>query len=90
MGQYGNQPDFGTIVTTLNTVGRGNPFPPSAIYVGQTEDNAPCTLDVLPVGNDPADVITITGIQPGTFLPIVVVRIDEVYVVATEDVLLYR
>jgi hypothetical protein len=32
MGQYGNQPDFGTIVEgiTMETT-----FPPSAIFVGQ-------------------------------------------------------
>ncbi len=90
MGQYGNQPDFGTIVTSLEIVGTEKPFPPSAIYVGQTEDNAPCTLYVLPVGNDPADVITITGVQPGTFLPIVVVRIDASPGVEKTNVLLYR
>jgi hypothetical protein len=90
MGQYGNQPDFGTIVTTLDKAELGKPFPPSAIYVGETEDSQACALDVLPVGNDPADVITITGVLPGTFLPIIVVRIDATLRVDKANVLLYR
>jgi hypothetical protein len=90
MGQYGNQPDFGTIVTSLATVGLETPFPPSAIYVGKTTGGEVCTLTVLPVGNDPDDTIAINGIPQGTFLPIVVVRIDTIDVVEPESVLLYR
>jgi hypothetical protein len=90
MGQYGNQPDFGTIVTTLEAVGLENLFPPSAIYVGKTSEGGACTLVVLPVGNDPGDTIVIDGIPQGTFLPIVVVRIDETDVVDPAAVLLYR
>jgi hypothetical protein len=91
MGQYGNQPDFGTIVMSLEAAGGINKvFPPSAIYVGQTTDMARCELEVLPVGNNPTDTITITAIQPGTFLPIVVVKIIDLDGVSDKDVLLYR
>lgn len=90
MGQYGNQPDFGTIVTSLETIGTETLFPPSAIYIGQTEDNAPVSIVVLPVGNAPTDLITITAVQPGTFLPIIVVRIDSTPGVSKQNVLLYR
>jgi hypothetical protein len=90
MGQYGNQPDFGTIVTTLETVGLENLFPPSAIYIGKTTGGAACELVVLPVGNAPDDPIAISGIPQGTFLPIVVVRIDTVAAAPTDAVLLYR
>jgi hypothetical protein len=91
MGQYGNQPDFGTIVATLDGMGGVNEtFPPSAIYVGQTVDMERCNIEVLPVGNDPMDTISITAIQPGTFLPIVVTKITDLEGVLDKDILLYR
>ena len=90
MGQYGNQPDFGTTVVPLEKIGLNESFPPSAIYVGQTTDMARCIIEVLPVGNNPTDTITITAIQPGTFLPIVVVKIIDLDGVIDKDILLYR
>ena len=90
MGQYGNQPDFGTIVTSADIVGLDKEFPPSAIYIGQTEGNGPCTITVLPVGNAPEDDIIISGIQPGTFLPIVVIKIIDKSAIESVNILLYR
>lgn len=90
MGQYGNQPDFGTTVRTYASIGESTPFPPSAIYVGQTTDNARAIMTVLPVGNEPDAVITITGIAPGTFLPIIITRIDSTENVSAPNILLYR
>lgn len=91
MGQYGNQPDFGTTVITLDSVGQNVPFPPSAIYVGTTDNNdGTATLTVQPVGNEPGDTVTITGISNGTFLPIVVTEITGKTELDTATVLLYR
>jgi len=88
MGQYGNQPDFGTIVDDLETIGLSNTFQPSAIYVGKTNDGTDCKLRVLPVGND--SEIEITGISQGTFLPIVVTKISVADNIEKVNVLLYR
>jgi hypothetical protein len=89
MGQYGNQPDFGTTVATLDTLGVDTPFPPSAIYVGQTTDNAACSFEILPVGNN-GGWVSINGISAGTFLPIVVTQMRALTDVVKEDILLYR
>lgn len=89
MGQYGNQPDFGTTVADLNTLGVDIPFPPSAIYVGQTTENATCSFEILPVGND-GTWVSINGISAGTFLPIVVTQMRALTDVVKEDILLYR
>lgn len=89
MGQYGNQPDFGTIVVTAEDV--VNPFPPSAIYVGKTENNdGSTTLTVQPVGNAPGDTKTITGIYDGTFLPIIITEITNKEAIDLKNILLYR
>ena len=90
MGQYGNQPDFGTIVTNADIVGYNNLFPPSAIYIGETGNNTACSITVLPAGNAPESTITITGIQPGTFLPIVIVKLINKENVGDVNILLYR
>jgi len=89
MGQYGNQPDFGTIVIALEDVGFGNEFPPSAIYVGTTPDNNG-ELEVQPVGNAPGDTVVIYGISNGTFLPIVVTKIISKTGIDPDTILLYR
>lgn len=87
MGQYGNQPDFGTIVTTGDKVGT-DPFPPSAIYVGKSLAAGGVTIEVLPVGN--TDAVTITGIQDGTFLPIIVTQLVSVTNIVADNVVLYQ
>ena len=86
MGQYGNQPDFGTIVEgiTMETT-----FPPSAIFVGQLlEETLTCSLRVLPVGN--SEDVTFTGISAGTFLPIIITKVISLTGVAEADILVYR
>jgi hypothetical protein len=87
MGQYGNQPDFGTIVTTGDKVG-SDPFPPSAIYVGKSLAAGGVTIEVLPAGQE--DKVAITGIQDGTFLPIVVTQLINVSNILADNVLFYR
>jgi hypothetical protein len=90
MGQYGNQPDFGTIVAVLEDIGLNVVFPPSAIYVGETTNNNGATLEVQPVGNEPGDTVIISGISNGTFLPIVVTEIIDKTGIDLNNVLLYR
>jgi len=91
MGQYGNQPDFGTIVVALGDIDLNESFPPSAIYVGATADNdGTATLEVQPVGNEPGDTVIISGISNSTFLPIVVTKIIDKSSLDIGNVLLYR
>jgi len=91
MGQYGNQPDFGTIVAVLEDIGLNVVFPPSAIYVGETNNNdGLASLEVQPVGNEPGDTVIISGISNGTFLPIVVTEIIDKVGIDTNKILLYR
>ena len=91
MGQYGNQPDFGTIVAVFGDIGINVVFPPSAIYVGETIDNdGLATLEVQPVGNEPGDTVIISGISNGTFLPIVVTEIIDKSGIDANKILLYR
>ena len=86
MGQYGNQPDFGTIVSNLTDIGQ--PFPPSAIYVGATTDNdGTASLDVLGINGN---IFRITGISSGTLLPFIVTDIISVSGTTNDDILLYR
>jgi len=89
MGQYGNQPDFGTIVEPLSAYNFEVNFPPSAIYIGRTDDDNACSIEILPVG-DTSRTVEITGIQPGTFLPIIAVQITSASNIDTEKILLYR
>ena len=89
MGQYGNQPDFGTIVTRLTD--SGQPFPPSAIYVGETLNNdGTASLTVQIVGNTPGATTTITGISSGTILPFIVTEIPTSSGVTNDNIFLYR
>jgi hypothetical protein len=86
MGQYGNQPDFGTIVkqVTINNV-----VPPSAIFIGELNEGfTTCSIEVLPVGNE--DTVLLTGLTSGTFLPIVVTKVVSVTGITEGNVLLYR
>ena len=86
MGQYGNQPDFGTIV--LSKSDAGSPFPPSAIYVGATADNdGTASMTVIGVNGNSFDI---TGISSGTLLPFIVTDITAVSGILSNDILLYR
>ena len=78
MGQYGNQPDFGTeafVITPSDTINSTTNLNNCILYVGGTG-----SVKVLMPGKTLlADAITFTNIPDGTFLPIVV---D--YVLATD------
>jgi hypothetical protein len=91
MGQYGNQPDFGTIVTQLSAIGFDTQFPPSAIYIGQTTDNdGTATLNAQIVGNELGSTTTITGISSGTILPFIVTEVKATSGVDSSNIYLYR
>lgn len=89
MGQYGNQPDFGTIVTSLADIGGGTPFAPSAIYVGRVDEGT-AELKVQIVGNELGVDTVISGVSSGTILPFIVTQINDFSGVSAEDILLYR
>jgi len=78
MGQFVNQPDFGTdafSVTPSNTISAATRLNSCILYIGGTGN-----VKVLMAGkSELADAITFTNIPDGTFLPIVV---D--YVLATD------
>jgi hypothetical protein len=89
MGQYGNQPDFGTIVSKLVDIAK--PFPPSAIYVGETELNdGTASFRAKVVGNATDEPILITGISSGTILPFIVTEISNLEGVNDDNIFLYR
>ncbi len=86
MGQYGNQPDFGVIVeaVTLNEI-----VTPSAVFVGEVSEGfTSCSIEVLPAGNK--NTVLFTGLNSGTFLPIVITKVINVTGITGDRVLLYR
>tara|TARA_R110000868_G_scaffold22359_1_gene91763 strand:- start:342 stop:608 length:267 start_codon:yes stop_codon:yes gene_type:complete len=88
MGQYGNQPDFGTISQTLSA------FPttindPSAVYIGAfTDAEVGASITVRLVGN--STDTTFSGLNQGTFLPIVVTKVTSAVNIPAASIVLYR
>ena len=88
MGQFGNQPDFAAISKTLSA------FPeevaqPSAVFIGAftTSGNA-ASITVRLVGNS-ADT-TFSGLNEGTFLPIMVTKVTSAVNIPAASIILYR
>ena len=71
MGQYGNQPDFGTEAASVapsDTINLTTKLNSSILYIGTTGD-----VKVLMCGEtNSANAIIFKNIPSGTFLPIVV------------------
>lgn len=86
MGQYGNQPDFATRVSTIT--GPTSNIASAAIYIGAVIDpNLTTTsITVMPVGN--SSTVTFTGLTSGTFLPVIVSQITAVTNIAYDKILL--
>jgi basic membrane lipoprotein Med (substrate-binding protein (PBP1-ABC) superfamily) len=88
MGQYGNQPDFGTAAEALSA------FPttvitPSAVYIGAfTDPELAASITVRLIGNN-ADV-TFSGLNQGTFLPIIVTKVTSAVNIPAASIILYR
>jgi hypothetical protein len=75
MGQYGNQPDFAVIMNDIAGYPKTK-INQSAIYVGELASGfTQGKLTVTPAGQD--SVVTLTGIQPGSFLPVIVNKITS-------------
>jgi hypothetical protein len=80
MGQYINQPDFGTqaeVVTPSDTISPSNNLGGAVIYIGDVSGGSDIKVilrGVTNAGGPPtaADAITFKGIQAGSFLPIIV------------------
>jgi hypothetical protein len=79
MGQYGNQPDFGTKADgSVRTIGDGytgeggDPFKPAAIYIG-TGGTLVCTI----VGgdNNGSNTTIFRNIPDGTFFPVIITNV---------------
>ena len=88
MGQFGNQPDFAAISTTLSA------FPtaasqPSAVYVGAfTVGGTVGSITVRLVGNS-VDT-TFSGLSEGSFLPIMVTSVTGAVNIPATSIILYR
>ena len=88
MGQFGNQPDFAAISTTLSA------FPttvsqPSAVYVGAfTAPLSAASITVRLVGNS-VDT-TFSGLSEGSFLPIMVTSVTSAVNIPATSIILYR
>jgi hypothetical protein len=78
MGQFGNQPDFGTIAQSVTPIGYpsdndGIAFAPSALYIG-TGGNI--VVSVVGGNIDGANGTTIfRNIPDGTFFPVIVTNV---------------
>ena len=84
MGQFSNQPDFGTAVETVSAF-PANPTAASAIYIGIA--TIPATITVKCVDGTSA---TFTGITGGSFLPVMVKEITSAVNIQPVDVLFIR
>jgi hypothetical protein len=88
MGQFGNQPDFAAISQTLSA------FPeaasqPSAVFIGAfTASGTAASITVRLVG-DSTDT-TFSGLNQGTFLPIMVTSVTSAVNIPTSSIILYR
>jgi hypothetical protein len=84
MGQFGNQPDFGTAIEVVSSF-PAKPSKPSAIYVGTAV--IPASLTVVCVDGTSA---TFTGLVGGSFLPVMVAEITSAVGILAADVLFIR
>jgi hypothetical protein len=88
MGQFGNQPDFAVTSKTLSA------FPeeasqPSAVFIGAfTTSGDPASITVRLAGNS-ADT-TFSGLNQGSFLPIMVTSVTSAVNIPVSSIILYR
>lgn len=87
MGQYGNQPDFATIVGTVSSLPMTG-IKSGAIYIGALTDAeaAVTSITVRPVGN--SSDVTFSGLSAGTFLPVIVTGITSAVNIPESSILL--
>tara|TARA_R110000868_G_scaffold912_1_gene6977 strand:+ start:6761 stop:7027 length:267 start_codon:yes stop_codon:yes gene_type:complete len=88
MGQFGNQPDFGSVSQTLSA------FPttataPSAIFIGAfTAPATAASITVRLVGNS-VDT-TFSGLIQGSILPMMVTSVTSAVNIPAASIILYR
>ena len=88
MGQFGNQPDFAVISTTLSAFPTGA-TQPSAVYIGAfTVSGTAASITVRLVGN--STDTTFSGLNQGTFLPIIVASVTSAVNIPASSIILYR
>lgn len=99
MGQFGNQPDFATIVDTISaaTTFYGTP---KAVYIGaKTTPEALTSITVVPAGNTSYNPttgvttytpVTFNGLNEGDFLPVMVISVVSAVNLPFTSILLYR
>jgi hypothetical protein len=87
MGQYGNQPDFATKVTTVASLPLTG-IQSGAIYIGAvTDPNLTTTsITVRPVGN--STDVTFSGLSSGSFIPVIVTSITSAVNIPNSSILL--
>jgi hypothetical protein len=101
MGQFGNQPEFATTVDIVSSLSSDVVLSkPSAVFIGAVTQVTGNTLIVVPVGNSSYNPstgvttntpVTLTGLQSGTFLPIMITSIiSSGTTVPAASILLYR
>ena len=83
MGQYGNQPDFGTMINVIAAFPATAPTP-SVLYIGTV--TAPATITIKCVDGTTA---TFTNITSG-FFPIVVDKVVTAVGIVPADVIFVR
>jgi hypothetical protein len=99
MGQFGNQPDFAAKVDTISgaTTFYGDP---KAVYIGaKTTSGTTASITVVPVGNTSYNSstgvttytpVTFSGVNEGTFLPVMVIAVTAVSNLPYSSILLYK
>ena len=86
MGQFGNQPDFATISTTSETFPI-KPQKPSAVFIGAVTVAGTGSITVRLVG-DSTDT-TFSGLNQGSFLPIMVTSVVSAVNIPARSIILY-
>ena len=88
MGQFGNQPEFAVTGTNLSA------FPttlstPSAIFVGAFTTGANPGAITVWLAGDTKDTV-FSGLNEGTFLPIVVTKVVSAENIPVGNIVVYR
>lgn len=99
MSQFGNQPDFATKVDTISGATTFYGIP-KAVYIGaKSVSGTTASITVVPSGNTSYDSttgvttytpVTFSGVNEGTFLPVMVIAVTAVANLPYSSVLLYQ
>lgn len=100
MGQFGNQPDFATVVDTISAFPTTFYSTPKSVYIGaKTTAGSTASITVVPVGNTSYNPstgvttytpVTFSGLSEGSFLPVIVLSVVSAVNLPVGSILLYR